>query len=90
MNATSSSKKGHTVAPKKPILEYEETEKGDILVRLSDDDVEFKQVLYRWIAMHGMSVHEAKDEFSLMGRIQIPSWKLSLLSDTFEMVRMEG
>ena len=85
---SSSKRKKHTVVSK-PVLEYEETDKGDILVRLHDDDTEFKQDLYRWIAYKGLSVHKAKDEFSLMGRVQIPAWFREKLAEDFELVLME-
>ncbi len=83
----SSKGKRHTITI--PVLEYEETEKGDILVRLHDDDIEFKQDLFRWCAKKGLSVHKKKDEFSLMGRIQIPHWFRDELAKDFRLVLMK-
>lgn len=83
MTMSSSKSRKHTVV--KPILEYEETNKGAILVKLHDDDIEFKQDLYRWCAMNGLSVHEKRTEFSLMRRIVIPHWLKEELTKTFEL-----
>lgn len=69
----------------KPVLEIEETEKGDLLVKLSPEDVEHKQRLFRWCALHGLDVHKKRDEFSLMGRIQIPFWLRESLSEEFRL-----
>ena len=81
---SSSKRKKHTVVSK-PVLEYEETKKGDILVRLHDDDIEFKQDLYRWCAINGLSVHDKKSEFSAMARVQIPHWLRDALAKAFEL-----
>ena len=74
---------------KKPILEYEETVRNDILVRLHEDDKEFKQELYLWCAKNGLNVHQKRDEFALMNRILIPAYMRGILAKSFKLVEFE-
>lgn len=74
---------------KKPILEYELTVRNDILVRLHEDDKEFKQDLYRWCALNGLDIHDKRDEFALMNRILIPAYMRAILEESFTLEAME-
>ncbi|MHC4546756.1 MAG: hypothetical protein ACYTDW_21450 [Planctomycetota bacterium] len=65
------------------------TVRNDILVRLHEDDKEFKQELYLWCAKNGLSVHQKRDEFALMNRILIPAYMRELLARSFKLVEME-